>query len=89
MQRRLNLIFLLTLLVPLAGCAGFGSFVGDTANPFRAPHRVKNDSENALLAHGKSVPVATLSPAPGQPWPTSYPTDPTIMSIERSGSAVP
>jgi hypothetical protein len=58
-------------------------------DPFHAPHRVKSDSANVALAHGKSPASANLAPEPGQPWPTSYPVDPTIMDIERSGSGVP
>jgi len=48
-----------------------------------------NTTENVALAHGKQAPTANLTPQPGQPWPTSYPMDPTIMSIESGGNAVP
>jgi len=78
------------LLCPLAGCAGFGDFTAHTFNPFSRPYVVaSNTTENVALSHGKEAPEAALVPKPGQPWPTAYPMDPTIMSIESGGQAVP
>ncbi len=78
----------IALLVPLAGCAGFGDFAFHTADPFHTPHKVAKQSDNIVLAYGKTTPPAALAPEAGQPWPTSYPMDPTIVEIEKQDKAV-
>jgi hypothetical protein len=88
--RLLSILGGIGLLGPLAGCSGFGGFVAHTADPFSRPYVVAgNSTENVAQAHGKVAPTSALLPKAGQPWPTSYPMDPTIMSIEASGSGVP
>lgn len=74
----------------LAGCTGFGGFVAHTFDPFHRPYRVaSNSTENVALSHGLQAAGADMRPTPGQPWPTSYPMDPTIISIEKSGVGTP
>jgi len=82
--------FLVVLAPPLVGCAGFGNFNAHTFDPLHRPYVVaSNATENVALAHGKQVQSAELLPKAGQPWPTAYPMDPTIMDIERAGTGVP
>ena len=89
MSPQLRPLLILALLAPLAGCSGVGGFAWHTFYPFHTAHRVKDEATNVARAHGKSPASAKLTPQPGQPWPTSYPVDPTIMDIERSGNGVP
>jgi len=88
MQRRLRPFLMIASLAPLAGCAGFGDFAVHTADPLHRPYKVAETSENITLAYGKAAPAVKLSPEADQPWPTSYPEDPTIVEIEKSDKGV-
>ena len=88
MQHRLRPLLIIALLAPLGGCAGFGDYMAYTADPFHRPHQVTVTAENGARAYGKNASSADLAPEAGQPWPTSYPVDPTIMEIAKQDKAV-
>ncbi len=88
MPKGLRLGLTIAALLPLAGCAGFPTFVLNTFDPFHTPHKVKGDAENLKLAYGEQVPGAGLTPEAGQPWPTSYPMDPTLMDVSKQDKGI-
>ncbi|HQT66523.1 MAG: hypothetical protein B7Z78_05680 [Rhodospirillales bacterium 20-60-12] len=89
-MRRLSFVAL-TLL--LGGCSGLGHYMGDTAWPFGNPNSPANEAHEATpmgqsltmqRALGHDVPVATITPQPGDVWPGPVKPIPTLSEVQQN-----
>lgn len=71
------------LLPLLAGCAGVGSYMHDTLDPFGTPNAPQNQSVNTQRALGQSVAVKPITPHEGDIWPGPVKPVPTLSEIQK------
>lgn len=67
----------------LAGCSGFGHFVGDTARLNITPNAPAGDSPNLRRAEGISANAPPILAEPGDVWPEKVPQVPTLTDLAK------
>lgn len=78
-------ILLLSFVLALAGCTGFGTFIDHTFTvPGVNPNLPQADSENVRRARGLPPEIGFLQPEPGNVWPTQQGPDPTLAELQRN-----
>jgi hypothetical protein len=79
-------IALLTSLVLLPGCTGFGTFLDHTfSSPYDNPNIPMADSENIRRAVGGISTVEPLQPEAGNVWPAPQGPEPTLADLQNGG----
>lgn len=75
---------LLSMVVLLPGCTGFGEFINHTFSPPGVnPNLPMADSQNVRRSLGQVVDVTPLTPEPGNVWPSPQGPDPTLTDLQR------
>lgn len=70
----------------LTSCAGGGTFLAHTVDPFGNPNAPPANSETAQRALGKTPDVAPLQPQPGDVWPGPVQPVPTLSEVEKNAT---
>lgn len=76
-------IWMLGVLVALAGCEGHNTWWNPPFTPGFNPNRPYGDSINMRRVTGSATAVAPLTPEPGDIWPGPVPEMPTLQDVER------
>lgn len=83
-MRRISRLLPAAALLPLlAGCAGVGSYMHDSLDPFGTPNAPQNQSVNMRRALGESVAVKPITPQEGDVWPGPVKPVPTLSQIQK------
>ncbi len=76
---------ILSLLLVLPGCTGFGTFLDHTFSaPGKNPNLPVADSENVRRALGDGAEISPLQPEPGNVWPAQQGPDPTLSDVAQN-----
>jgi hypothetical protein len=80
-------VFGLLLLLP--GCSTFSDFLGDTFSYNTNPNRPVGNSENMRRVMGVDTSSEPLTPEPGDIWPTTIQSTPTLQDLEKQSGPLP
>lgn len=78
---------LLTSLLLLPGCTGFGVFLDNTFTlplPGNNPNLPMTDSQNVRRVRGVEPDATPLTPEPGNVWPTAIQSEPTLEDLIKN-----